>query len=525
MRIFLFIFFIASSSTLFAQVQQPDRFEIELTPYEESYNVLSGDDQGVLVYREMSEYQSGSQLWKFTMLDTTLTEQWEKQYYLDRSHVYKGYDYDDNNFYFLFEITAQGSHDLMLVQMDVATGDTLNYTIKNLVPIRLEAFEMASGAAIIGGYYNEDPVVIYYGLDSNKTKVLPGIFGNRTELVQVKIEKDIIKVLVTERTFDKKNTLAIKTYDLEGNYLDNYVFKPDEDTGLIFGRVAEIDNEGTLICGTYGARKSDYSRGLFVAQHKKDEGQVMKYFNFADLDNFFSYMKAKRQERVANKITRKKVKGKKVKFNYRLLVHDIIESDDSYIMLGEAFYIKYNSNTNFSRYAAGSNYGYNPSPNYSSMNFAGYRYTHAVVIGFDKKGNRLWDNSFQIEDVLSYSLDQYVQADVMDDKVVLLYMYNNEIRTKIINGSDVLEGKSYDEVKMSFDDDYVNNSNYSNIGGLEKWYGHNFYAYGIQKIKNLRDSGVKLNRKVFFINKIKYSDVTSEVAEANNLVEGEAKNP
>ena len=293
MRIFLFIFFIASSTALFAQVQQPDRFEIELTPYEESYNVLSGEEQGVLVYREMSEYQSGSQLWNFTMLDTTLTEQWQRQYFMDRSHIYKGYDYDEKNFYFLFEITAHGSHDLMLVQMNTATGDTLNYIIKNLVPIRLEAFEMASGAAIIGGYYNEDPVVMYYGLEDKKTKVLPGIFGNRTELIQVKIEKDIIKVLVTERTFDKKNTLAIKTYDLQGNYLDNYVFKPDEDTGLIFGRVAEIDNEGTLICGTYGARKSDYSRGLFVAQHKIDEGQVMKYFNFADLDNFFTYMKAK----------------------------------------------------------------------------------------------------------------------------------------------------------------------------------------------------------------------------------------
>ena len=71
MRIFLLTFFIAGSTALFAQVQQPDRYEVELTQYEESYNVLSGEDQGVLVYREMSEFQSSLQLWKFTMLDTT----------------------------------------------------------------------------------------------------------------------------------------------------------------------------------------------------------------------------------------------------------------------------------------------------------------------------------------------------------------------------------------------------------------------------------------------------------------------
>ena len=523
MRILLSVFFIAGSAALLAQVHQPDRFEIELTPYEDEYNVLSAEDQGVLVYREMSEFKSGAELWRFTMLDTSLTKKWEKEYFLDRDHIYKGYDYDENNFYFLFEIAVGNSHDLKLIKMSATTGDTLNYTIKNLVPIRLEAFEMASGAAIIGGYFNEDPVVMYYSLDKKKTKVLPGIFGNRTELVQVKIEKDIIKVLVTERTFDKRNTLAIKTYDLEGNYLDNYIFKPDEDTGLIFGRVAEVNNEGSLIVGTYGARKSDYSRGLFVAQHKKDEGQVMKYFNFADLDNFFAYMKAKRQERVANKITRKKVKGKKVKFNYRLLVHEIIESEDSYIMLGEAFYIKYNNNANFSRYGVNSNYGYSNSNNYTPMNFAGYRYTHAVVIGFDKKGNKLWDNSFQIEDVLSYSLDQYVHADVVDDKVILLYLYNNEIRTKIISGSEVFEGKSYNEVEMYFADDYVNKNNYSNIGGLEKWYDHNFFAYGVQKIKNLRDRGVKLNRKVFYINKISYGNTTYDAVEEIKLSNGDVK--
>jgi hypothetical protein len=438
------------------------------------------------------------------MLDTALNEEWKKEYFIDRDYIYKGYDYDAGNFYFLYQITDHGSHDLMLLQMDADTGDTLNYTISNLVPLQLEAFEMAPGAALIGGYFNQDPVVIHYSLESKKTKVLPGIFGNKTELVQVKIERDIIKVLVTEHTFDKKNTLAIKTYDLEGNYLDNYVFKPEKDTGLIFGRVAEINNKGTLICGTYGARRSDYSRGLFVAQHKKDEGQVMKYYNFADLDNFFAYMKAKRQERVAHKITRKKVKGKKVKFNYRLLVHEIIENGDNYVMLGEAFYIKYNNSPNYISYGLGA--ANSNGNSYSSMTFAGYRYTHAVVIGFDKNGNRLWDNSFEIEDVLTYTLEQYVHADVIDNKVVLLYLYNNEIRTKIISGSEVFEGKSYDEVKMKFADDNISKNNYSNIGGLEKWYSHNFFAYGVQKIKNLRDSGVKLNRRVFYVNKINYGN-------------------
>ncbi len=498
MRFFFTISFVFFNVALFSQIQQPDRFEIELNTFEDSYNVLAGEDNGVILYKPLGIFHSGSELWRFIKLDTALNQQWAKEYYFDRGHIYKGYEYHNNSYYFLFQLTEHGTQDLLLIQMNEFTGDTLQHEIKNVVRLELKAFEMSNNAALIGGYFNQEPVVMYYGLSTKKTKVLPGIFGSKTELVQVNVKNDQIKVLVTARTLDNRNTLAIKTYDWQGNYIDNYTFNPEGDIGLIYGRVAEVGNEGSIVSGTYGVRRSEYSRGLFIAQHKIGEKEVMKYFNFADLENFFTYMKAKRQTRVSNKISRKKVKGKKIKFNYRLLVHEIIETDEEYIMLGEAFYPKYTSNY--------SSYMYSP----LTSSFAGYKYTHAVVIGFDRNGNKLWDNSFQIEDVLSYTLDQYVHADVIDDKVVLLYLYNDEIRTKTICGSEVLEGKYLNSVQMMFADDVVNKSQVSNIGGLEKWYGHNFLAYGVQKIKNLRDSGVKLNRRVFYINKLFYTDNKTE---------------
>jgi hypothetical protein len=70
----------------------------------------------------------------------------------------------------------------------------------------------------------------------------------------------------------------------------------------------------------------------------------------------------------------------------------------------------------------------------------------------------------------------------------------------------VIEGKSFDSVKLMFEDDVANKNNISNIGGLEKWFDHNFLAYGVQKIKNLKDRGINLNRRVFYINKILYED-------------------
>lgn len=502
-RSFVLLFIILGTSVAMGQVQQPDRYEIELGMFEDEYNVLSGEENGVLVYRSMDVFDRSNQLWRFIKLDTTLREVWKKEFYIDRGAVYRGYDYNLNTYSLLYQTDEYNARDMFLIQLDDYTGDTTYHTIKNLVALQLEAFEMTKNAAVIGGYYNNEPVIIHYDLRTRKSKILPGIFGHKTELVQLRVDDDYIKVLLNERTFDRSNTLTIKTYDNQGEYLESYTFKPKEDTGLIFGRVTNLPEEGSLICGTYGGKKSNYSRGIFFAQHNAEIKQDIHYFNYADLENFFSYMKAKRQKRVSERIERKKVKGKKIKFNYRLQVHDIMKQGDTYIMLGEAFYPKYNSSSSYAGYSAYSG-GYS-GRNYIPSTFAGYRYTHAVLIGFDEKGKVLWDNSFEIEDVLTFQLEQFVHADVMDDKIVLLYLYENVIRTKIISGSEVLEGKLYNNLKMLFQDDVIKDKeSYANIGGLDEWYDHNYIAYGVQKIKNLRDTGVKLNRRVFYINKVRY---------------------
>lgn len=500
--IFLFLLF---PFFVNAQLTQPQRYETELSNYDEGYEVMTGGENGVIVYRSKNEYdKKGGQLWEFIMLDTALQVTWEKQLFIEKDLLYKGYDYSLGSFYFLFQQYATSSKDLKLMQMRASTGDTLRYTIKNLVPLELKEFEITDGAALLGGYYNNEPLVIHFGFSDQKTKVLPGIFGTKTELVQLKVDDSSITVLVSSKTFDKRNTLTIKKYSIEGDYESTFTLNPDLDKGLIFGRIANIKDENDLIAGTYGGKRSEYSRGLFLGLVDEEGKQSIEYFNYADFENFFNYMRAKRKERVSNRIDRKKIKGKKVKFNYRLLVHKIIRQEDTYILLGEAFYPKYSSSSYYSNSNPYIPYGGYGNNDYTPMNFAGYRYTHAVVAGFDTKGNMLWDNSFEIEDVLSLSLEQFVNASLTEEGIVLLYLYDNQIRSKIIEGADVVEGKQFDDLKLTFGDDKVSNSSSNKIGGLEKWYGNTYVAFGIQKIKNLKDSGVDLNRRVFYVNKVQY---------------------
>ncbi|MCF6359733.1 MAG: hypothetical protein L3J29_03125 [Cyclobacteriaceae bacterium] len=489
-----------------AQLEQPKRFETELEGYDNEFEIMVGGTSGVILYRTLNQYnKKGGQLWDFVSLDTALNIKWQKQVYLEKNLDFKGYDFSMDSYFFLFQKTSGNSRDLKLMQMMSATGDTLRYTIKNLVPLILTEFEVTNGAAILGGNYNSESVVIHFSLIDNKTKVLPGIFGSKVKLVQLKVDNNSITVLVSERTFDKRNTLTIKRYSIDGDYLSTHMFNPDFDKGLIFGRIADVEDITNLVVGTYGAKKSDYSQGLFLGLVDNEETQQkIEYINYADFENFFNYMKAKRQKRVSDRIDRKKIKGKKVKFNYRLLVHSVFKQDDTYILLGEAFYPKYSSSNYYNR-STGHYAGYDSGSNDQlPMNFAGYRYTHGIVAAFDSNGKMLWDNSFEIEDVLSYSLEQFIHAAFVEEGIVLLYLYDNQIRSKIISGAEVIEGKKFDDLKLSFEDDKVNNYSSNKIGGLEKWYGNTFVAYGVQRIKNLQDSGVKLNRKVFYVNKVIY---------------------
>ena len=179
------------------------------------------------------------------------------------------------------------------------------------------------------------------------------------------------------------------------------------------------------------------------------------------------------------------------------------ENNGQYVLLGEAFYPKYRTITG--------NYS-GPFVPVSTFDngifrtnrvFEGYRYTHAVVIGFDSRGKLLWDNSLAIDDIISMDLEQFVNITLVDDKAVLLYLRDNVLHSKVINGGDVVEGTMRHDLRLKYEHDELTETP-PDVEVLKPWYDKVFFAYGVREIKNLRDNGVKLSRQVFFVNKVVY---------------------
>ncbi|MBY0433767.1 MAG: hypothetical protein K2U26_06625 [Cyclobacteriaceae bacterium] len=504
-RACLVLFFVSLCLTASSQIEQVGRVELlaQNDDENEPLKAMALDKKGLLLYRRLRGKKE-DQI-ELTKLDTALHENWKGYITISKNLMLLRVQHWQELMFLLFKDRDYIGGDFQIAVVKIANGDYGSYTVKNLIPFNPTEFVVTNQAAMIGGYFNYRPIVVYYSFADQKSKVLPGFFNSPGELNQLKTYKDgSIDVVVSARNFEKRKSLWIRNYDVQGELIKTTILQPDEDKNLIFGRSVKLASGEQIVAGVYG-RFTEYSRGIFVAGINGAGEYSIKYYNFAQLQNFFSYMKAKRQKRVKDRIERKKIRGKKIKFNYRLLVHDLVPYQGQFVLMGEAFYPHYSYPNRYNTVYSASPYG-SMIPGFISnplvrgdLIFDGYQYTHAVVIGFDAAGKLRWDNSFEINDVKTMQLEQFVRIKPEADRILLTYLFENTIRTKIIRDGEVLEGKTQDQMKTNFNFEKVDVRN-TEQEHLDYWYGDYFYASGIQHLK----SDVGMSRRVFFVNKLTY---------------------
>jgi hypothetical protein len=479
----------------FAQVEQTERYEIPVSTWDDDFSIIPASVQGLYLNRVVQ--QGRDEYLQLIKLDTAFRENWSGSLAIPRNYVIAYKKVSQSHLYVLMRYINYTNNNLFLYVINNEDGSFKRHAIRSYIPFFQTAFEVTEKAVLIGGYYNTIPLVLHYNTETAQSRVVPGIFNETGELNQIKIHRDnSFDVLISARDKNKQRTIWIKSYTPDGELVANRALKPDPKNHLIFGRELRTGTEDQLIAGVFGNRVKEFSKGLFVTNIKEGE-ELTRYYNFADMENFFKFMKVKREQRVKSRIERKKIKGKKIRMAYRFLLHELVPYKDNYILLGEAFYPKYQSTS------GGSLGGYNFGAPYGNGGriFAGYQYTHAVVMCFDKTGKMLWDNSFEINDVRSFELEQFVKLEVHHDKIAMMYLFENQIRTKVIKDNQVLEGKTTDPIKTLREFDFVK-GNQVEQGKLDYWYNDKLYACGIQEIVN-QGFG---KRKVFFINKVTFKN-------------------
>lgn len=492
---------LADPAEIRAQVMQTGRFEVPIEHRDDYFDIVPSSGYGLFLHRHLLGIKE-DQI-QLIRLDTAFQEKWGGFIAVQKNYRIMGTKAYNERLFILLRFRDYSKNDLLLYVIDEIDGTFVQFNIRGYIPFAPTEFQITDDAALIGGYYNRIPVVLHYKFSTYQSRVLPGLFTEAGELTQIKTHEDgTFDVLISAKNMARQRTIWIKNYDADGILLRNLALQPEDNKHLIFGRSLKTVGDKQIVAGVYGNRSSEFSRGMFIATIEPSGMEQIRYYNFGDLKNFFQYMKANREKRIKSRIERKKIKGKKIKFNYRFLVHELVPYKDQFVLLGEAFYPRYAS-AEGGQYRFFSSYGLTPgSIMQNGRIFDGYHYTHAVVMGFNDDGKLLWDNSFEINDVKTHSLEQFVKLEVLPDRLALMYLYENDIRTKIIKGDLVLEGKAVDPI-LTFKDNEIVRDERSFKNKLEYWYSNFLYAYGVQDIVTSSLGGSQ-KRRVFFINKVHY---------------------
>lgn len=474
-----------------AQIQQNMRLEIKLGHREKEYQVIPVQTYGALLHRKIEHRQPYLEAMR---IDTALTTVWQRLIPLDKKIFLVQTTQCENYEYLLFFHSEFKSIHFFIYRIDLLDGSYQKDTVYNIIPFFPAEFKATQHGLLVGGYLkNLVPVVVFYDFATKKTSILPGLFNEPGELQQIHVYPDqSFHILISTEPRSRIKNMWLKYYDANASIRKNVILQTDPQFTLLNGRALKTPTESVIISGTYGYRSTEYSSGLFIARIDINGHQEIFFYPFYQLRNFFTYLKPRQEQRLRQRIQRKAEKGKRSRLQYRLMVHELLALNDQFILLGEAYYPVYKRDDRF-------NYGLAVSA-YVPFIFDGYRYTHAVVIGFDRNGILKWDNSFEINDVKTFTLEQFVKMDYQKNRIALLYLFDNRIRSKFIQNEQVIEGKTYNSIKLSFEAEKPEND--FDIKKLEHWYPGTFLAYGVQRPESRVMAPSR--ERYFFINKVAY---------------------
>jgi len=508
------------------------RVEIEANSSSQQYNILPVGKNGVILFNENDDKGSkGEKVVEFTKYDANFKKVWTKEQAVGSRLDLSKYDYDDDNLYLLM-MSAGAKPEYSVLRLSIGSGAI---TVTNgQMPVRFAVrdFKAMGGDALWGGstvpsYWQACLYGCSFGLARGMVSTTPilmhtDLTAQSSEMIRLPTKgsaavSDVAKnpqaktfsAVIANHPDKRTYQLNVKEVYANGGEKSEFTIDPEGANVPLDAHVSNLKDKDRLIIGTYSLPSatgkkniSSLSDGFYLAKASGEKQKFIKYYAFSDLKSFWRYIEstysARQAKRIKKRAKKKEDAGQKLDINYQLLVHDVLEYNDQYIMVAEAYYPEYHTEV-YTEYVNGK-----PVTRTRQV-FDGWRYTHAIVCGFDKNGGLLWDNTFEIWDILTFNLKERVRVLPQNGEIVLAYSFGGAIRSKVIRGSEVVDGKSSTPIETSKSGDQVK-ANYDS--DMAFWYDNYFVTWGYQRIKNTEEKGKggKKKRTVFYFNKIEYTN-------------------
>ena len=500
---------------------QPIVYERSHKDSDHSFLIISMGVKGLALIRDTEKFEGGKKNWEVIFLDSALNESWATKIEIDPRMNILGHDYRDGNIYLIFEEPENPGRQINLTEIILSERMVKQHKFKPDVNIHYTHFSVLKNKAVFGGYMMKEPTILLYDLTNEATKVIPGTFAVKEELMDLRNNSnDTFNALLIERESKTIKKLIVRTYDSNGVLLVDDVIAIDEDKTIIEAISSALVRDELVVMGTwtYGGSKS--AAGIFSVMVDPFNEQKVNYYDFAELNHFLDYFKPKKAAKLKAKADWRKSVGKQPEFRAHLYPIKIEESKEGFILLGEVYdppnnnsfrsspygYSPYNFNS-YNPYGF-SPYGY-PPYRYSSPYSYGYPYTtnssindtrmiHSSLIFFNDHGMLVSDQSLKFPEIKLASKEQVSDFINLDKRTVMVCKQEKEILAQI-NESDgtVIQAEKIVPALKNQNESVKSDSDET---AIRFWYGRYFYVHGYHRVKN---SIEKDTRNVFYINKIR----------------------
>lgn len=498
------------SVTAFVAIGQPKlnqnlRYEVELSWKEEPYELINGGQVGIFLYRFIPDYSFSKRGWELVMLDASFEEKWKVKLEEENTYNITGYDVGKDRLTLMLEPNFDISRNIRFKSFDFKTGEEEQFEVPYPLQFEMTHFEIMGERVIFGGSYDARPVVILSNHITQNNITLPGLFKEHARLLDISLDKenDRFSVMILERNDFRKNTLSVKTFDLDGLMLEDLSLDIENHKSLISGKISPYTPRGRVITGTYGSTRQSFPEGFFTALIDFEGRQRLNYFPFGQLENFFYFQPDGKVERLKN---RHKGDDRKVgrPISYKILPHEILPYSEGFVFSFNI--VKPGARVVRSRAAplSGGSRVYTMEnnaiwvPQFSEVNNVHMGY---VVLGINTSGDMLWDNMMPLHNMVNETSTSNVAMAIDGRRITIGYNVENEIRYQVTEGKSVVLAKESAPVEMKLEGDRERAFR-SDYYGISSWFGRYFLAYGIQRLRNPNLESNKTDRRVFYVNRL-----------------------
>ena len=136
---------------------QPGRLEIPIEDNDDYFEVISADEKGIVLYREVKNTETRMERkYQVILVDSSLNIKWENHYFINVRYIQRGFEFFGNYFYLLFQRNTESlKADLFVVRIDLDTKVGETFLIEREYPMELTEFEVLGNKLIFGGDHKQ----------------------------------------------------------------------------------------------------------------------------------------------------------------------------------------------------------------------------------------------------------------------------------------------------------------------------------------------------------------------------------